>query len=69
MGHWVEYNVLRDGSGIYDLNGTKYKIVVQDLVTVKHRVAFLDDKEIARAGNFAVLLRKLQKIQKDQTND
>lgn len=62
-GNWIEYGPLRDGSGVYELNGIKYKIVVQDLVTVKHRIAFIDGKEIARASKFTVLVRKLLKIQ------
>lgn len=59
---WIEKSPVQDGSGTYSHRGEEFKIVVQDLVSTKHRVAFRGGKEIARASSFARLLRKLDQL-------
>lgn len=59
---WLKKSGLQDGSGTIDVNGHTVRIVVQDLVTTKHRVAIVNGSEIARAGKFTVLIRKLEGI-------
>lgn len=59
---WVEVSPLRNGSGTYRLNGKDYRIVIQDLVTTKHRVAFLGKKEVARATTFHTLIKRMKKL-------
>jgi hypothetical protein len=59
---WVTISPMRDGSGVYRLNGKDYRIVIQHQVTVKHRVAFLGKKEVARATTFHTLIKRLKKL-------
>ena len=60
---WIEKSPMRDGSGIFRVNGVDYKIVVQDMISTKHRVAFLNGKEVARAGRFTLLVRRLEALE------
>ncbi len=64
-GKWVEKSPMLDGSGVYRANGIDYKIIVQDLISTKHRAAFLNGKEVARAGKFAALVRKIEALGND----
>lgn len=59
---WLQKSPMQDGSGTYLYHGVEVKIIVDDLVSVKHRVAFLNGKEVARASTFPRLLRKLDNI-------
>ena len=62
MAHkWKKKSPMSDGSGVIEVNGQEVKVVVQDLVSVKHRVAFVDGVEVTRSGTFPGLLRKLEK--------
>ena len=59
---WLNKSLMQDGSGTYLHHGVEFKIAVQDLVSTKHRVAFRDGKEVARANSFSRLLRKLDRL-------
>lgn len=61
---WLEKDFRMDGSGVILSNGVICKITVQDLVSVKHRVAFIDGVEVARGAKFTVMLNKLDKVTK-----
>lgn len=63
---WVAKSPMQDGSGIIELNGERYKIVVQDLISTKHRVAFQNGREIARAIKFTTLVRRLKARSRSQ---
>ena len=61
--NWISKSPMLDGSGVIQFGNRTFKIVVQDLVTTKHRVAFLPGgKEVARASTFLALLRKLAQL-------
>lgn len=57
---WIEKSPMRDGSGVIEVNSERYKIVVQDLISTKQRVAFQDGIEIARASKFTTLIKRLK---------
>lgn len=58
-GTWLEVHWTRDGSGTYRYHGRDFKIIRDKGVGYDKRVAKLNGVEIARAGKFPVLLRKL----------
>ena len=63
MAHrWIKSSPMMDGSGVVEVNGQPFNVAVHDLVTTKHRVAFQDGAEKARASTFVRLIRKLEAL-------
>ena len=59
---WIEKSPMQDGSGIIISNGVECKVVIQYLISTKHRVALIDGVEVARASKFTSMMKSLDKI-------